>query len=504
MIRHNILAVLDKLGHVVGAEFNHEDRPGCTQGTRVSLLSTLLQRATASDSPNVFWLNGMAGTGKTTVTETFCSLLSEKGILGASFFCSIKSTLRRDVRTIIPSIAKTLARNYPHFQESLVQVLATFPDPLGMNLKDQYHKLIVGPAQAAFNEDEIIIIVIDALDECEDQPGAEKLLRTILDYKPNVPLRIFATSRPERCIREAFHLQRYHSSLRLHDIEEHIVQADIELYLNHQLRRVTKLGQKYETSWPPPEIRMIVQRAGNLFVYASTILKYITDRGDPCERLEKISALQPWVTIVAGRIGGLYGFILSEAFTDLDDDESSRIWLCLSILRFTQQPLSVSTYAKLLGTDVGLIRTTLESLHSVIIVPDSDDQHISIYHASFSDYLVTRSDAMRPAHMKNATRCFRIMNVELRFGISGAITSHQRNYNQPQPLVVPPHLEYTCTAWGYLVLELIGPDNLIVEDIQQEIEGFLRTKFLYWLEVLSATDNVLQASHILYRLSQVC
>ena len=96
------------------------------------------------------------------------------------------------------------------------------------------------------------------------------------------------------------------------------------------------------------------------------------------------------------------------------------------------------------------------------------------------------------------------MNVELRFGISGAITSHQRNYNQPQPLVVHPHLRYTCTAWGYLVLELIGPDNLIVEDIQQEIERFLRTKFLYWLEVLSATDNVLQASRILYRLSQVC
>ena len=94
--------------------------------------------------------------------------------------------------------------------------------------------------------------------------------------------------------------------------------------------------------------------------------------------------------------------------------------------------------------------------------------------------------------------------MELRFGISGAITSHQSNYNQPQPLVIPAHLGYTCTAWGYLVLKLIGQDNLIVEDIQQEIEDFLRTKFLYWLEVLSALDNVLQASRTLHRLSQVC
>src|SRR5271154_3631422 len=134
------LAILDKLGHVVGAEFNHEDRPGCIHGTRLSLLSTLLEWATADDSSHVLWLNGMAGTGKTTVTETFCSLLNKKGLLGASFFCSIKSkTPRRDVHAIIPSIAKALARNHPRFCESLVEVLATVPDPLGMDLEDQYH-----------------------------------------------------------------------------------------------------------------------------------------------------------------------------------------------------------------------------------------------------------------------------------------------------------------------------------------------------------------------------
>src|SRR5271156_940719 len=147
----------------------------------------------------------MAGTGKTTIMETFCSLLNEKDLLGASFFCSIKSkTPQQDVRTIFPSIAKTLARNHARFREKLAEVLATFSDPLGMNLKDQYHKLIAGPAEAVFRKDEIIVIAIDALDECEDQEGIEKLLGTILDYKPNVPLRFLATSQPEWRIREAF------------------------------------------------------------------------------------------------------------------------------------------------------------------------------------------------------------------------------------------------------------------------------------------------------------
>ena len=197
----------------------------------------------------------MAGTGKTTVTETFCSILNEKGLLGASFFCSIKSKMpRRDVRTIIPSVAKILARNHPRFRENLVQVLIACPDPLGMNLKDQYHTLILGPAEASFGRDETIVISIDALDECEDQEGTEKLLDIILGYKPKVPLRFFITSRPERRIREVFQ-QRHHFSLRLHDIEDHIVQADIALYLKHQLGGVQKLRRKYDsTSWPPPRL----------------------------------------------------------------------------------------------------------------------------------------------------------------------------------------------------------------------------------------------------------
>ena len=387
LIQHHILAVLDKLGHVVGAEFNHEDRPGCTHGTRISLLSTLLEWARASDSSHVFWLSGMAGTGKTTVMETFCFFLNEENLLGASFFCSKSKAPRRDVHTIFPSIAKTLARKHADFQKRLVEVLDTYSDPLGMNLKDQYKKLIVDPAEAAFKKDQIIIIAIDALDECEDQEGTEKLLGTILNHKPDIPLRFLATSRPERRIRQAFQ-RRPHSSLRLHDIEDCIVKADIVRYLNHQLRDVPRLKPKY-TSWPPPEIGIIADRAGRLFVYASTIVKYITDEGDPCQRLERISALQVFSTSVNDSIESLYKFILSEALNRLENEEALRTRSCLSILISTQQPLSVSTYAKLLDTDPDLIRTALQSLHSVIIVPDADDKYISIYHASFQDYLVT-------------------------------------------------------------------------------------------------------------------
>jgi NACHT domain len=458
----------------------------------------------------------MAGTGKTTVMETFCCLLNEMGLLGASFFCSIKS--RRAVHAIFPSIARTLAGNHPRFREKIVDVLTSgkCSDPLGMNLEHQYERLILGPAAEAFssNPNEVIVICIDALDECEDEEGTQikMLLKTILDRKPNVRLRFFVTSRPDRRIRESFE-RRHHSSLRLHDIEDHIIQADIALYLRNQLGRVEKLKEYYDStgkSWPPSEIEIIVKRAGKLFVYASTMVKYITNfRGDPVERLQEVSALQVTQALespVAVPLEKLYELMLSEALRGVNKKEAARIWSCLSIMVSTQQPLSVSTYAQILDIKVDLIRTTLGSLHSVIIVPtDADDGYISIYHTSFQDYLITRTVEMKAAHLENASRCFRLMNSELRLGISGAITSHQSNNDQPQKLpdLVPAHLKYACRVWGKLVLQsIVGPDDLILDVIQEEIENFLRNNFLYWLEVLSAIDDAPYASRLLYQLSQ--
>jgi hypothetical protein len=272
----------------------------------------------------------MAGTGKTTVMETFCCLLNEMGLLGASFFCSIKS--RRAVHAIFPSIARTLAGNHPRFREKLVDMLTSgkCSDPLEMNLKHQYERLILGPAEEAFSKDEIIVIIIDALDECEDEEGTKikTLLKTILDRRPNVRLRFFVTSRPDRRIRESFE-RRHPSSLRLHDIEDHIIQADIALYLRDQLGRVEKLKEHYDKSWPPSEIDIIVKHAGKLFVYASTMVKYITNfRGNPVERLQEVSTLQVIQALeshAAVPLENLYKLILSEALYGMPPKEVARV-----------------------------------------------------------------------------------------------------------------------------------------------------------------------------------
>ena len=53
----------------------------------------------------VFWLNGLAGTGKPTIAQTFVEVTFAEGKLGASFFFSRNFKDRSNIRAILPALA---------------------------------------------------------------------------------------------------------------------------------------------------------------------------------------------------------------------------------------------------------------------------------------------------------------------------------------------------------------------------------------------------------------
>ncbi|TFK34197.1 hypothetical protein BDQ12DRAFT_727112 [Crucibulum laeve] len=286
---HN--AILDKVGYVSGSEFDSESNKGCLEGTRVMPLADILMWATDPASPHVFWLNGMAGTGKTTVTESFCSILQRKEIPGAIFFCS-RHKGRVDIHQIFPSLARVLARRCPSFRMALIKILEQDIDVVGLSLEEQYQTVLLQPAEDAFKgSSESIIMSVDALDECEDgEETTEKFLKAIIDNIPSVPLKFFLADRPEMALRDNITTASGSQILRLHDIEDHIVEADIELYLNKQLYSIKDLREKC-TPWPPSELTAIVKKAGKLFIYASTAYTYISyKKGNPCHRLKELAS----------------------------------------------------------------------------------------------------------------------------------------------------------------------------------------------------------------------
>jgi MoxR-like ATPase len=111
-------------------------------------------------------MNGMAGTGKTTIAYSLCDALHSACRLGASFFRSRLLPSYRDITRIFPTLAYQLARFSPPFRSELCEVLGSDPDIGSCSTDEQFNKLIKAPLLAVKDEvAEDIVVVIDGLDE---------------------------------------------------------------------------------------------------------------------------------------------------------------------------------------------------------------------------------------------------------------------------------------------------------------------------------------------------
>jgi hypothetical protein len=158
--------VLNNFRCANGAEFRHGERKGCLRGTRGDVLNSIELWARDFDRSSVYWLNGLAGTGKSTIAKTIAERSFVDGRLGASFFCSRDFEDRRNLQLILPTLAIQLARKYIKFRSILVPLIQSDPAIAYESLYNQMSKLIVNPLKESGIS---TVIVIDALDECEDE-----------------------------------------------------------------------------------------------------------------------------------------------------------------------------------------------------------------------------------------------------------------------------------------------------------------------------------------------
>ncbi|KAL3483543.1 hypothetical protein BJX62DRAFT_244794 [Aspergillus germanicus] len=84
----------------------------CLENKRTELLSQISNWAESYDGKCIFWLNGMAGTGKSTLARIVAKRLDEKGILGASFFLKRGERDRGSAKYLIPTIARQLVNRH--------------------------------------------------------------------------------------------------------------------------------------------------------------------------------------------------------------------------------------------------------------------------------------------------------------------------------------------------------------------------------------------------------
>jgi len=87
----------------------------------VELLHEIWTWSTCVGALLIYWLNGIPGTGKTTLAHTFAQTMFAEGRLGASFFCSRDYENRKDIRLIRRLDERAMVRAGPGVLEVVLQ-----------------------------------------------------------------------------------------------------------------------------------------------------------------------------------------------------------------------------------------------------------------------------------------------------------------------------------------------------------------------------------------------
>jgi hypothetical protein len=495
------LGHLNGMHHTPDAGHRSGNRDRCLKGTRGDVLQQLERWLKDERDQRVFWLNGLAGTGKSTVAQTFAATCFADGDLGATYFCSRDADDRSNLQNIIPTLAFQLAYRYSGFREELLKLLKTDPDVGRESLSSQMEKLVVGP----FKTTQIrTLIIIDALDECKDKQPESAILFVLSKYVDQIPnVKFFITGRPETHVRSGFRLPSLEPVTKvfnLHEVERSIVDNDIKLFFRRRLADISRNRSDCDltTDWPsPPDIDILCKKAAGLFIYAETVVKFIASKDHlPTERLKLITSF-PQRTAEEGKSGidDLYTQLLEEAFCNIcvDDKEFYHHFRSVvgSVL-LVFNPLQMKTFSTLLKTSK--FPTTLRSLHSVFLVPKNSTGPVRVFHKSFPDFLTDPERCkderffINPSvhHQEVLLSCLNLMKERLKRNICGlddfVSLKKVNDLSACQKAHIGDALEYACRFWTRHLAEI--PSSSYDGVVHKAIDKFFTTQLPYWIEVL--------------------
>ncbi|KAF1978708.1 hypothetical protein BU23DRAFT_449943 [Bimuria novae-zelandiae CBS 107.79] len=510
---------LTRLPIASGASFDsytEEHNARCLPNTRTELLKTIGEWANNKDGKTIFWLCGMAGTGKSTIARTAARRFAAAGQLGASFFFKKGEGERGNASRFFSTIATDLVAREQGMLPSIRKALDKDSALSQRALKDQFEKLILHPLSGVQQTHSTIpswVIVIDALDECERDEDIRAILQLLTRTKNMQPvsLRVLVTSRPELHIRLGFREMPNgtYQDLVLHEVAKNTIEHDIRLFYEHELSSIRQ-ARMLPPDWPTADqVQALVDLAVPLFIFAATVCRYIGTKGaHPETYLSKVLGYQK---STFSQLDRTYLPILDQLLMEQEEDEKEA-WLrafrkIVGSVVILESPLSIVSLARLLQVPQKEIECRLDALHSVLSVPDNEDVPVRLLHLSFRDFLVDRQrqksqfwvDAPE-THKNLASCCLELMSKP------GGLCKNVCSLSGPGVMrseiddgiitsSLSPELQYACRYWV----------NHFEQSQQKIADGdaahlFLQKHLLHWLEALSLMRESSRCVYLFNRL----
>jgi hypothetical protein len=293
---------------------------------------------------------------------------------------------------------KTIAHNLAVHNPSICSYLDSFlaGNPTYLETKqftEHLGDLVIDPLRQILNQSsgEIPIILLDALDECQDadikgENQRSELLESLKQWF-TLPsqFKMIVTGREEVDIINVLLPQSRQLKLLTGDQVQENSTTDIRLFLQQSFSRmnVTEQGP-----WPAAEkINFLAEHAAGLFIWAKTAVDFIAQkRGSPQHRLEiiceSIHSPKSWDN-QDSRIDHLYGQILYSIFRPLTKDERKTYQAVLGTLLSLKNLLSLQGLHELLSF---LFDTAAIRAFQCVLVEVENDRALCLHYKSFYDF----------------------------------------------------------------------------------------------------------------------
>lgn len=438
--------------------------------------------------------------------------------LGASFFFKRGEGDRGNARKLFPTIARQLAISIPQITPVLQEAVHDSPGIITKTMREQFEKLLLQPFQSLVRSRlpiQTMVIVIDALDECEGDSDIRLILQLLplLQHLTAIRLRVLLTSRPDLPIRLGFSkvADDDHRDFILHDIPLEVIEHDISLFFDYRLREI-RTERFLPADWPGDgDVQKLVALSVPLFIFAATICRIFEDPDwDPIDSLTEILTRQNNQSKLDRTYLPVLDRLLGRQHEKHKGKLVSEFKQVIGAIVTLESPLSVLSLAKLLDLPTRLIHLRLAPLHSVLRVPDKETVPVRLFHLSFRDFLLD-SDTRKKTplginetemHYMLAKQCL-LMCQNLRKNICGLPsegTQRAEIDRQTVDAYFPPELQYACRYWAYHLLKCMNLDNIMYGALLFLKRHFLREHFLHWVEAMSLLGLTSEILGILDRL----
>lgn len=513
-IREKQRLLLDRLGDAsYGARGNTIDEVVCLPGTRLKALERIDDWIRdRSPSERVLWIRGMAGRGKSTIASTVVNSWRYRAANAIFHFRRGQNSLDK---RLVCSLARQLGSSIvPEVRQAILQSIRENEDIAQERLQEQFKVLFVASGERLQNTSQPILIVVDAVDECDDTRYAVDFINLIHQHASSLSthFKFLLTARPEASILRALEPRRW----RMEDLDVVAsIDGDITELLRHRLSK-TRDNYGLGTDWPPLGAALsLAEMSQGLFQWAQTAIEYISE-GSPEFRLQELLESP---SLFDG-LDNLYVQILSKAY-EKAKKRPGRGGLLLDFIgtiAAAPYPISLEIFTYLFSDHLmfrnkaphqitQLLRLEiLRDIGSLVYIPESSSEPMRLVHTSVRDLLVDRDRCaggpyfvdLGRNHLSLAIQSFRLMDRDLQQNICNLYDLSKSNA-EVQDVVereVSKGLRHGCRSWSVYLTS----GGLLSETEEKSLKAALDglkllsdKTLLQWLEVMSLMGASLEA-----------